>query len=560
VITPHKKWTNYFVFLLGITLFSTSCKVSKTTQKQLTYKQRVAFENAYFDALNEKLLNNNQEAYNVFVQALEIYPGSSATAFQLSQLSFDFSQYARAIEYAQMAINSASSYNHWYYKNLAHMYNRLGKYNESASVFKQMTQLEPDRLENYILSYKQYTNAKDLTAARDVLLEAKKIFGTRKEINNNLADLYRIIGSKEEVLQELSALTEKEPFNIEFLGNLAETQANYGDLQSAKVTLAKILDIDSMEGMAHFALYDLFQSESNHVQALYHLKKAFYSDQLPIETKMQAVSGYFLKIRSSTSMREEVLQLSSILLEMYPSSVEPYILMSDIYATLGDHSKAYDLANKALQIDKSNYKLWLKLFLLNAKKEDYNQQVLLTNEAIELYPNAIEPYLFKIKAQYNLGLYKDALESVNLAKELAFKPIDKSEITLYEALIRQKTENTTIAKNLFEEAYSYSDCPPELYFYYGEYLLQEEDMVASKSLITKGLIKYPSNALIMIAQAKIRLVEKDYEGALIILNRVEENKPDFLLTLERKLEIYKILNNATMVNETERQIAELKSK
>jgi tetratricopeptide (TPR) repeat protein len=187
VITPHKKWTNYFVFLLGITLFSTSCKVSKTTQKQLTYKQRVAFENAYFDALNEKLLNNNQEAYNVFVQALEIYPGSSATAFQLSQLSFDFSQYARAIEYAQMAINSASSYNHWYYKNLAHMYNRLGKYNESASVFKQMTQLEPDRLENYILSYKQYTNAKDLTAARDVLLEAKKIFGTRKEIKQQLS-------------------------------------------------------------------------------------------------------------------------------------------------------------------------------------------------------------------------------------------------------------------------------------------------------------------------------------------------------------------------------------
>lgn len=560
MIIPHKKWIKRFAFLLGVALSLASCKTTKKTQKQLSYKQRIAFESAYFEALNEKLLNNNQAAYNVFVQALEIYPGSSATAFQLSQLSFEFSQYAKAIEYAQMAINKTSTYNHWYYKNLAHMYNRLGKYSESAQVFKQMTELEPDRLDNYILTYKQYTNAKNLNAARDVLLAAKNKFGTRKEINNNLADLYSIIGSEEEVLQELTALTEKEPFNIEFLGNLAETQANYGDLDGAKQTLSRILDIDSMEGMAHFAMYDLFQSEGNHTKALYHLQKAFYSDQLPIETKMQAVSGYFLKIRSNTSMREEVLTLSSILVDMYPESVEPYILKSDIYATLGDHSKAYSFASKALNIDKSNYKLWIKLFLLNTKTENNAQQIVLTNEAIELYPNAIEPYLFKIRAQFKLAMFEATLETIQEAKDLAFKPIDKAEIVLFEALVKEKTAGAAIAKDLFEKANTYSAKPPEFYAYYGEFLLRIDDLATSKDIIATGLSKYPGQPLILIAQAKTLTTEEKYEDALSVLNRVEENNPDLILTLERKLEIYKTLKNATMVNETERRIAELRNK
>lgn len=548
------------MFFLGLTLPLASCRVSKTTQETLSYKQRVAFENAYFDALNEKLLNNNQEAYNVFVQALEINPKSSATSFQLSQLSFEFSQYAKAIEYAKAAIENSSNYNHWYFKNLAHIYNRLGKYQESAEVFKQMTQLEPDRLDNYILTHKQYTNAKQLSEATSILIEAKKKFGTRKEINNNLADIYRITGNKQQVIAELTALTEKEPFNIEFLGNLAETQANYGELDNAKNTLERILDIDSMEGMAHFALYDVYQSEGNHIKAIRHLKKAFYSDQLPIETKMQAVSGYFLKIRSSSMMKNEVLELSSILLEMYPASIEPYILRSDIYTTLGEHKKAYDLATEALRIDESNYKLWLKLFILNDKTKNSSEQIKLTQRAIELYPNAIEPFLFKIRAEYQSALYKEALQTISEALDIAFKPVDKAEIKMFKALIEEKQGNSLRAKELFENAYSLSEHPPELYHYYGEFLLKEGALQESKTLINNGLTRFPTNELIQISRSKLLSTEKNYTDALTVLDRVEENSPNYLLSLERKLEIYQVLGNTAMINELLRRISDLNSK
>ena len=131
-----------FIFLVLGVVFA-SCGTAKSVA-DLPYKKKKQFEQLYFDAAKNKLLNNSQRAIDLFHEALKVHPKSHACMYQLAGLYYNQKKYLEAEEWASNAVKHVE-YNYWYSGQLAQVYYQLGKYEESAEVFESMIVHEPQR-------------------------------------------------------------------------------------------------------------------------------------------------------------------------------------------------------------------------------------------------------------------------------------------------------------------------------------------------------------------------------------------------------------------------------
>ena len=130
----------------------------------------------------------------------------------------------------------------------------------------------------------------------------------------------------------------------------------------------------------------------NEKLAFDNLKEAFRYQDLDLVQKLQAISTYFLVIKTDTNKLKEVKELSDILLNVYPNAPEPLILKSDIEGTMGNYSIAREYNIKALEKDQSDYKLWGKLISIDERMGNSAFQLEDAKKAIELFPNVIQLY------------------------------------------------------------------------------------------------------------------------------------------------------------------------
>ncbi|MBT8326122.1 MAG: tetratricopeptide repeat protein, partial [Bacteroidia bacterium] len=417
----------------------------------MSYSQQKTFEEFYFEASKQKILNNQEKALKLFQSALETYPKSDATMYQLARLFYQMDQYNQALYWSEKAVSTSKNYNKWYFGQLAQFYNRFGKYEESAKVFQSMIGEEPDNKENYIEAANQFFNAKKYQESIAVLMEMQTRFGIEEASSTRLEYVYTSIGESEMALAELEKLSKKYPTNTNFKGYLSDGYMKAGQTDKAIQQLKEIVALDSNEGFAYYALYNIYDESGDKDRAFYNLKKAFQADNLDIQQKLQATSSFFLQLKKNARVKKEMLELSDILVSKYPNIIEPYILKTDIYATLEDYVTARNYALEAIKVNASDFKSWSKLLSLNAKLNDPNLQIEDTERAIELFPNMAGLYTARAYALMEVEKFEEAANTVNEGLEVAVEKPDKLELLLCGASCYNKLENYEKSDGLYEK-------------------------------------------------------------------------------------------------------------
>lgn len=527
-------------------------------KEELTYKEKREFEGVFFDALNQKVLNNNQEALDLFKKAIELYPKSHASMFQAAGLSYTLGFYNDAMEYATAAVRNNPTYNHWYYGQVGQFYNKFGKYQDAAAVFNEMINQEPDNRSVYLEASNQYINAKQPKEAIRVLQKMKQVFGVERESSLRLETIYRKNGDAEAALREVKELSTTFKDNLEYKGVLAETYANMGRIKDAELELLDILRIDPQEGMAHFALYDIYNRSDKHEQAIIHLKKAFESSSVPIETKMQALSGYFLKLNTNKKLKEEVLELSDILVANHPDNAAPYLVKADIYTTLNEYEKARNYTKKYLEIKPADYKVWKKRINLNEKLKDYAQQILDINKALELFPNNAELYTHLGNAQLNNNLYDAAIETANQGLDIAIRGYDKAGLYAILGQVYARLKNEVKALSSFEQGLKANNSRGSLLNSYALYLAQQKiELTKSKELITKALSKDSRNPEYLYTRAYLSFASKENQEAIDWVSKAIANNKREVKFYVLLRDIYDAMGDLDNKNKTQRTINRL---
>lgn len=519
------------------------------SQSDLDYTSQKKFEDVFFEANKQKVLKNKEKALELYTTALGLYPKSHATMYQIAKLSYQLDKYMEAMIMAEKTVRTARTYNHWYYGLLAQYYNKFGKYAESAAVFHKMIENEPNVKENYIECANQYYNAKLLDEAIEVLKKMQTYFGVEKESSTRLDFVYSAMGEKEKAIFEMEKLVEAFPDDVQYKGYLSETYMKGGRNKEALALLEKIIVQDPSVGKAHFALFTINSNEGKQKQAMGYLKEALKYDDLSLQQKMQAISGYLNDLKRDTSLKNDLLDCASILEVNYVNYIEPYVLKSDIYGVLGEYELARVNIRKALNLKPSEFHLWSKLLASNARLSDVDQQLKDTKEALELFPNVIELYVSQAYAYIEKKEYVKGIEIADEGLEIALHRKDQILLMLCKASAFEKQEMYIESDNTYEEILVLNPYDAAVLNNYSYSLANRKNHLdKADSLINTAMKLEPANPFFLDTKAWVLYGKGDYEQAIKILNKCIDIDPKGEVYYRHAIACYEALGNITMIN------------
>jgi tetratricopeptide (TPR) repeat protein len=527
-------------------------------KRDLDYKTQKAFEKVYFEANKQKVLKNKDEALKGYFSSLEIYPESHAAMYQCAKLLYQLEKFPEALLYAQKAVNTSLDYNHWYHGQLAQFYSKFGKYELSADIFSEMVLNEPGERANYTEGASQYYNAKSFDKAEAMLKQMQRKFGVERESSTRLDFIYSATNQQDKAVLVMKELSETYPEDLQYKGYLSETYMRAGQEEKAIQVLNEILEQDSTVGKAHYALYTIHYEAGRNEKAMTQLKESFKTDDITLQQKLQAVSIYFNGLIRDENIKKDVLELSDILLDNYPTDVEPYVLRADIYATLNDFHKARQYTRDAINKDPSNYALWSKLLNANLRLGDSKQQVVDVEEALELFPNLPELYINLAFAYLDLNNLDKALDIANQGLEIALEKSDKAQLYLCKATVFGKQGKHDKEDVVFEDILSINPFNSMVLNNYAFSLAErKKDLVKADSLINIALRLEPSNPFFLDTKGWVHYAKGEYEMAIKLLEKciaIDPRNPEYYMHSKA---VYEALGNQSMVNEMNRKLEEL---
>ena len=527
----------------------------------LDYQQQKDFEKVFFEANKQKVLNNKEKALELYIESLTLNKQSYAAMFQVANLNYQLDRFNEALYWAEQTVKTSETYNHWYYGQLAQFYNKFGKYTESAQLFSSMIENEPDVKENYFEAANQYYNAKEFEKAIAVLKGMQETFGVEMESASRLEFVYSAIGQGDKAIEAMEQLVAEDPSDVRSRGFLAETYLKNNQKEKSIETLQGIIKSDPEIGKAYFALYSIYEEEDNYSLAFYNLKESFKYDDVSLQQKMQAASIYFSALDRDTVRKNLLFSLSDILLEKYPSNVESHMLRSDLETAVSKYSEARYNVKNALKIEHNEYKLWSSLFNLNTRLDDNDQQIIDTEEALELFPNVAEIYASKGYAFINLGEFDKSIDIADEGLDIAVTKGDKINLLLCQASAYSKLKKFDRADEIFEMALALNPYNPAVLNNYAFSLAERKvNLDKADTLINLALKLEPRSPFYLDTKAWVLYGKKEYEQALKILNKCMAIAPESTEYYKHAKEIFETMGNQTMANEMQIKIDELNEK
>ena len=553
-----------YITLIISSLLFVGCKSAKVATSKflpLDYQQQKDFEKVFFEANKQKVLNNKEKALELYNKSITLNKHCHAAMFQLANLNYQLDRFNEALYWAEQTVNTSETYNHWYYGQLAQFYNKFGKYTESAQLFSSMIDNEPNAKENYFEAANQYYNAKEFEKAIAVLKGMQETFGVEMESASRLEFVYSAVGQGDKAVEAMEQLVFEDPSDIRSRGFLAETYLKNNQKEKSIETLQGIIKSDPEIGKAYFALYSIYEEEDNYSLAFYNLKESFKYDDVSLQQKMQAASIYFSALDRDTVRKNLLFSLSDILLEKYPSNVESHMLRSDLETAVSKYSEARSNVRNALKIEHNEYKLWSSLFNLNTRLDDNDQQIIDTEEALELFPNVAEIYASKGYAFINLGEFDKSIDIADQGLEIAVTKGDKINLLLCQASAYSKLKKFDRAEKTFEMALALNPYNPLVLNNYAFNLAERKvNLDKADMLINLALKLEPRSPFYLDTKAWVLCGKKEYDRALKFLNMCMAIAPENTEYYKHAKEIFETMGNQTMANEMQSKIDELNEK
>lgn len=546
------------ISFLSLLLFIGCGSKKALVTSELSYAKRKIFEQQFFEAQKQKALNNKEKALNLFKQSLETYPQSSVCMYEVAKLYYQLEKYNDAMYWAKQAVDNSNDFNHWYSGQLAQFYNKFGKYQESAEVFAYMVEKEPENKDNYLEAANQYYNAKEFGKSINQLLKMQSVFGVEEASATRLEFVYRNTGQPDKAIDAIHQLCNAFPNEVSYKGYLVDAYVRADRTNDAKNTLREIIKADSTNGRAYFMLYNIYNKEGNDELAFLNLRKAFKSNDVGLFDKLQSVSVYFLKINKDEKTKNEITELSDILIELYPTSPEPFVLKSDISNALNDYESARNYIKKAIEINQGDFKLWVKLLKLDEKLHNNNFQLEDAEKAISLYPSIADLYRAKAYALYNLNRYEEAINTADIGLEVAIEKQDKVSLKMCKALCYTKLSNSLKSDKLYSEVLLIDPYNAIALNNYASNLASRGERIdEADSMIHLALKLDNTNSSFYDTKAWILYHQQKYNEALDWLNNAIAMDPRNRDYYVHAKAVYQKLGNQTLANQMQQHIDQL---
>ena len=418
-----------FKFILAIFIaFSFAAEAQKRPSKkgkvsmqqgQLSDRDKLNYEMAFFNGLRKKALGNLESAAEDFLKCIKLDGSKAAPMYELAMIYNDFNQYSDALFFIQSACDIEQE-NIWYHQLLADVYISNQKYKAAINTYKKLLKEQPGNEEWHFHLASAYLLDKQLRNAIEVYNDMEQYIGVDEMLIMQKHRIYLELKDKKGAKIELEKWILSEPKNPKPYGLIAEIFLLEGNHEKAIETLERILEIDPNNGKAHLTLSDLYRNNGEKIKAFNSLKIAFSSSDLSIDSKMRVLITYYDITQIDSTYKKDAFDLVEILKANHPNDAKPYTIAGDYHFREGDLKSAKEAFEKALQFDQSRFPIWQQLLIISFDLKEYEMVVSYAQEAMELFPSQPIIYLLSGMSYIQIKSYDNAITVLNTGKIMVF--------------------------------------------------------------------------------------------------------------------------------------------
>lgn len=470
-------------------------------------------------------IDNPAKALDSFMQAHQIMPENAAINYKIAQILKDGEEIDQALFYVSKATDKEES-NYFYQALKAEILTDKGDLSGAIATYEDLYELSEVAPDDYLLELAAlYLYNGNPNMALKTYNRIEKRLGILEEVSTQKQKIYLKQNKLKEAIAEGKKLVEAYPKIGAYAVSVSQILVSNDKNKEAIEYLKEYLAEHPNQAEAEMELAKLYRQENEFKLALKYFEKAFRSEEIQLEDKLNS----FVALIQKLSNEEDLLKLKSLgksILEIHSSDANAYAANGDLYFALNEKDSAKYFYKKAVELNGNNLQLWQNLLSLEMENNNYQNVIDYADEALTYFPNQPVLYLYAGSANFSLKNFKNAIMFWEQGKAIVYgNDRMKSSFAAQLADAYHADKQYEKAFKSYEEAIKAN---PNNYFAinnYAYYLsLKKRNLERAKELSARMVNANPDNATFLDTHAWVLFQMEEYQEALKYLEKAVQNQ------------------------------------
>lgn len=424
------------IVIIGLLSILTACGSSRkslpatqnspvTEKAPLTYEQRRKYDYYFLEAVRMKQKGEYDAAFELYRHCLDIYPGSAATLYEISQFYMVLGQEEKSEQALKQAVRSDES-NFWYKQTLAAYYQSKRDLPKAIAVYEDMAHQFPSRLEPLMALIELYNQTKSYQEVIKTLNRLEELDGKSEQISMEKFRMYLLMNNQEQAFQEIESLSKEYPYDMRYKTILGDVYLNNGHPQEAYDTYQKILKEEPGYAPALLSMASYYQKTGQ--DSLYHvqLDTILLNEDVESATKMDIMRQLIVQSEQTTKDSTQIVSLFNEILKRPQQNADLAMLCAQYLITKRMEKESVPVLHQVLALDPENKPARLQLLSYAIRDNNLDEVIKVASPALEYNPDAMEFYYYLGLAYYQkedtdkaLDVFQKGIKQVNAKSDKA---------------------------------------------------------------------------------------------------------------------------------------------
>lgn len=391
----------------------------------LTYEQRRKFDYYFLEAVRMKQKGEYDAAFQLYSHCLDIYPGSAAVLYEISQFYMFLGQEAKGEEALKQAVRSDDT-NFWYKQTLASYYQSKQNWLKAISVYEDMAQIFPSRLEPLLSLADLYSRTKSYESLVTTLDRIEELDGKSEQISMEKFRAYLQLDNMDKAFSEIKALVDEYPYDMRYRTVLGDVYLSNERNEEALKVYQDILKEEPDYAPAMVSLASYYQKTGQ--DSLYDMQidSILVNENVDTKLKLDFMRQLIMKSEQTDRDSTKIIRLFETILTRKQPNADVPMLYAQYLITKKMEKESVPVLNKVLSLDPENKPARLQLLGYAIRDNNLDEVIRVATPATVYNPDAMEFYYYLGLAHYQKDETDKALEVFNKGVQQINERSDKN--------------------------------------------------------------------------------------------------------------------------------------
>lgn len=360
----------------------------------LSHNDSLRFKMYYYEAVRQQISGNYAAAYDLLRHCLGINHNAAEAYFMLSFYDGILKGDTVALADVKKASELNPS-NNAYLERLGVGYLSINDLAEATKAYEKLSLNSPERSDVLDILAQLYGKQKDYDKMLDVLNRMEALEGASEDLTLAKMRVYSLQGKKQEEYDELKAMSEKHPNDMNYRVMMGNWLLQNGKADEAYGQYLDVLRAEPENIMARMSMIDYYRT-SGQVQRADSLQEVMLvSPKTPVDGKMALMRQVVADNEKNGGDSTKVLNLFKRILKE-PQETSDMAQLYAAYMTLKNmpQDSISNVLESVLAISPDNVAARLQLIQAEWNKQDFDRVIELSRQALDYNPDELAFYYF----------------------------------------------------------------------------------------------------------------------------------------------------------------------